>query len=179
MCVCVCVCVCVCLCVCVSVCGWDVCLCERGGNVCFEWTNTMKYSLYLLPGKNKLLMSYVIGIFVIKCVYVHRMSSCSIKPRKLVGWFRCWRVWWTKTKLMLCSAHLMPSQTSSPSGHSSETNFPARRKVHHTFFYCVWRFGYHLTRIWQGLKIVFVLQAVFLISDFKMWIYISVMYAHL
>ena len=48
--------------------------------------------------------------------------------------FRCWRVWWTRMKSTLCCARPMPSQTLSPSGHSSETSFPPRPKVHQTFF---------------------------------------------
>ena len=35
----------------------NVCLCEGDGNVCYEWTKTKKYSLYVLLGENKIFMS--------------------------------------------------------------------------------------------------------------------------
>ena len=69
------VCVCVCLCVCVR-CNFTVAdtwppesvnycfvmrpylegvsFCEWGGNTCYDWTNTKRYSLYLLLGENKI-----------------------------------------------------------------------------------------------------------------------------
>ena len=73
-----------CVCVCVHVCVECVCLCGCSGNVCYEWTNTKNYSLYLLLRENKILMSYMcMCVCVCLCVCVSntiviQMWKCAV-----------------------------------------------------------------------------------------------------